>query len=122
MNGKIRGACAGAFALLGLVASASQPQAQQKTEISLSRQPGIYYMPTHIIEKQKLIEKHAALLGVPNVTTKSITSPAAARRPTRSWPVASIFSTQAPATCCCCGIARAAASRASSPARPSRWR
>src|SRR3979490_2085658 len=47
--------------------------AQQKTEISLSRQPGILYMPTHIIEKQKLIEKHAALLGLPNITTKWIT-------------------------------------------------
>jgi NitT/TauT family transport system substrate-binding protein len=40
-------------------------QAQQKSEIALSRQPGIFYMPSHIIEKQKLIEKHAAALGVP---------------------------------------------------------
>jgi len=38
---------------------------QQKAEISLSRQPGIFYMPSHIMEKQKLIEKHAASLGVP---------------------------------------------------------
>jgi NitT/TauT family transport system substrate-binding protein len=52
---------------------ASPGMAQQKTEISLSRQPGIFYMPTHIIEKQKLIEKHAAALGVPGVTTKWIT-------------------------------------------------
>ena len=29
-------------------------------------------MPTHIIEKQKLIEKHAGLLGLPNITTKWI--------------------------------------------------
>jgi NitT/TauT family transport system substrate-binding protein len=47
--------------------------AQQKSEISLSRQPGILYMPTHIIEKLKLIEKHAATLGLPNITTKWIT-------------------------------------------------
>ena len=47
--------------------------AQQKTEISLSRQPGIFYMPTHIIEKQKLIEKHAAALGLAGVTTRWIT-------------------------------------------------
>jgi NitT/TauT family transport system substrate-binding protein len=47
--------------------------AQQKTEISLSRQPGIFYMPTHIIEKQKLIEKHAAALGLTGITTKWIT-------------------------------------------------
>ncbi len=52
---------------------ASPGMAQQKTEISLSRQPGIFYMPTHIIEKQKLIEKHAATLGVPGVSTKWIT-------------------------------------------------
>ncbi|MET0219082.1 MAG: ABC transporter substrate-binding protein [Tardiphaga sp.] len=57
---------------LTLSAFAGAAQAQQKSEISLSRQPGIFYMPTHIIEKQKLIEKHAALLGVPGVTTKWI--------------------------------------------------
>jgi NitT/TauT family transport system substrate-binding protein len=47
--------------------------AQQKTEIALSRQPGIFYMPSHIIEKQKLIEKYAATLGVPGITTKWLT-------------------------------------------------
>ena len=47
--------------------------AQQKTEIALSRQPGIFYMPSHVIEKLKLIEKHAAALGVSGVTTKWIT-------------------------------------------------
>lgn len=62
-----------AVAALGFVLSGASAQAQQKTEISLSRQPGIFYMPTHIIEKQKLIEKHAAALGVPNITTKWIT-------------------------------------------------
>jgi NitT/TauT family transport system substrate-binding protein len=46
--------------------------AQQKSEIALSRQPGIFYMPSHIMEKQKLIEKHAAALGVTGVTTKWI--------------------------------------------------
>jgi NitT/TauT family transport system substrate-binding protein len=64
---------AAAVAALGVVLSGASAQAQQKTEISLSRQPGIFYMPTHIIEKQKLIEKHAAALGVPNITTKWIT-------------------------------------------------
>ncbi len=44
--------------------------AQAKTEISISRQPGILYMPTHVIEKRGLIEKHAERLGVraPKVT------------------------------------------------------
>jgi NitT/TauT family transport system substrate-binding protein len=70
MNSNMR-ATAVAVAL-GLMLASAPVQAQQKTEISLSRQPGIFYMPTHIIEKQKLIEKHAALLGVPGVTTKWI--------------------------------------------------
>src|SRR4051795_9021247 len=59
--------------VLSLLSVAAPAAAQQKSEISLSRQPGILYMPTHIIEKQKLIEKHAAQLGLPNVATKWIT-------------------------------------------------
>jgi NitT/TauT family transport system substrate-binding protein len=73
MNGMIWRSCAGAIAALGVALSGLPASAQQKTEISLSRQPGIFYMPTHIIEKQKLIEKHAAALGVPGITTKWIT-------------------------------------------------
>jgi len=73
MNRKIRNTCSSVFALLGIIASAPQALAQQKTEISLSRQPGIFYMPSHIIEKHKLIEKYAAALGLPSVTTKWIT-------------------------------------------------
>lgn len=59
---------AGAGALA--VSPAMRVFAQQKSEITISRQPGILYMPTHIIEKNALIEKHAARLGVPGVTTK----------------------------------------------------
>ena len=62
-----------AAAIMGLLASGLPAQAQQKSEIAVSRQPGILYMPTHIIEKQKLIEKHAARLGLPNVTTRWVT-------------------------------------------------
>ncbi len=62
-----------AIAAVGFLASGFAAMAQEKSEISISRQPGILYMPTHIIEKQKLIEKHAARLGVANVTTKWIT-------------------------------------------------
>src|SRR5205807_1550259 len=65
-------ACAGAVAMLMLLPG-SQASAQQKSEIALSRQPGIFYMPSHIMEKQKLIEKHAAALGVPGVSTKWLT-------------------------------------------------
>lgn len=65
--------CAGLAGIAGLVLSGLAAQAQQKTEIALSRQPGIFYMPSHIMEKQKLIEKHAAALGLPGITTKWIT-------------------------------------------------
>ena len=64
-------ACAGAVAMLMLLPGAPA-SAQQKAEVTLSRQPGIFYMPSHIMEKNKLIEKHAASLGVPGVTTKWI--------------------------------------------------
>ncbi|MEA2940892.1 MAG: sulfonate transport system substrate-binding protein [Bradyrhizobium sp.] len=67
------GVCAGVAAVVGLLGSGFAAQAQQKSEIAVSRQPGILYMPTHIIEKQKLIEKHAALLGLKDVTTRWVT-------------------------------------------------
>jgi len=73
MNGMTWRSRAAAIAALGVVLSGAPALAQQKTEISLSRQPGIFYMPTHIIEKQKLIEKHAAALGLPGITTRWIT-------------------------------------------------
>ena len=69
---KMMRACAGAMVAFGLALPGSPALAQQKTEISLSRQPGIFYMPSHIMEKQKLIEKHAAALGVPGISTKWI--------------------------------------------------
>jgi hypothetical protein len=64
---RLRGRLAMLMLLPGAPASA-----QQKSEITLSRQPGIFYMPSHIMEKNKLMEKHAASLGVPGVTTKWI--------------------------------------------------
>jgi NitT/TauT family transport system substrate-binding protein len=70
---QMRRVAAGLAAAAGLLALAGTATAQQKSEVSITRQPGILYMPTHIIEKQKLIEKHAARLGVLNVTTKWIT-------------------------------------------------
>ncbi|TPJ49621.1 ABC transporter substrate-binding protein [Mesorhizobium sp. B2-6-4] len=38
--------------------------AQDKTEISITRQPGILYLASHVMETQKLIEKHAAEDGL----------------------------------------------------------
>ena len=63
----------GAIAVLIMALSGSPALAQQKSEIVLSRQPGIFYMPSHIMEKQKLIEKHAAALGASGVSIKWIT-------------------------------------------------
>ena len=53
-----------------LALSATAVRAQAKTEITMSRQPGILYMPLHIIEKYKLLEKHAEKLGIPGATVK----------------------------------------------------
>src|SRR6185369_7650493 len=59
-----------ALIALALLFTGGAVSAQQKSEISITRQPGILYLPTHVIEKQKLIEKHAARLGIANPTTK----------------------------------------------------
>ena len=48
-------------------------RAQQKRAIRVARQPSIIYMPTYIMETEKLIEAHAARLGVPGVTVEWIT-------------------------------------------------
>jgi len=63
-----RQAIIGASAALAM--TGSRAFAQAKTEITLSRQPGIIYLATHGIEKQQLIEKHAAAFGVKGVTAK----------------------------------------------------
>ena len=73
MNRMMWRACAVASALFGVALSGSQAFAQARTEIALSRQPGIFYMPSHIMEKNKLIEKHAAALGLSGITTKWLT-------------------------------------------------
>jgi len=50
-NGMWR-AAAFAIAALGAMLPASEGWAQAKSEITLSRQPGIFYMPSHIMEKK----------------------------------------------------------------------
>ncbi len=67
-----RRALAAGFLAAGLLASGSA-RAQQKSDVAITRQPGIIYLPTHVIEKQGLIEKHAERLGVPGVKTKWLT-------------------------------------------------
>src|SRR4051812_16536601 len=53
--------------LLVVALGAGVAHAQQKSEISITRQPGILYLPSHVMEKQRLIEKQAETLGVPNL-------------------------------------------------------
>jgi NitT/TauT family transport system substrate-binding protein len=55
------------LALAGVLAQVAPASAQSKSEISITRQPGILYLPSHVMEKQQLIEKEAAKLGVPNL-------------------------------------------------------
>ena len=54
-------------AAVGFFVIGAPALAQQKSEISITRQPGILYLPSHVMEKQQLIEKEAAMLGVPNL-------------------------------------------------------
>ena len=68
-----RAFAAGLLAAGMLLSGAAPGLAQQKSEIAITRQPGIIYLPTHIIEKRGLIEKHAERLGVPGVKTKWLT-------------------------------------------------
>ena len=56
-------ALAGSAALLGLLA----PAIAQVPEIRLAKQYSMGYLQLNVIEHQKLIEKHAKLLGIPEV-------------------------------------------------------
>ena len=52
------------------LASAFSGNAAEKTDISITRQPGILYLASHVMETQKLIEKHAAADGLPGVAVE----------------------------------------------------
>jgi NitT/TauT family transport system substrate-binding protein len=56
-----------ACTLIITAASLAPAFGQQKAEVNITRQPGILYLPSHVMEKQRLIEKHAAALGVPDL-------------------------------------------------------
>ena len=58
---------AGALVVVMTACLSAVARGQEKSEINITRQPGIIYLPSHIMEKQKLIEKHAEKLGVPNL-------------------------------------------------------
>lgn len=56
---------AGMAGAAGAVAAPGPLFAQARDTVSISRQLGILYIPTHVMESQKLIEKHAEKLGLP---------------------------------------------------------
>src|ERR1043166_552923 len=50
-----------------LIAAAPAPAAESDT-IRIARQPGLVYLQAIIMEENRLVEKHAAALGLPGVT------------------------------------------------------
>ena len=69
------------FALLGAAgfAAALGPAAAQQPEIRISRTTTMAYLPLMVVEHEKLLEKHAALAGIPNlkVSVHTFTGPSA---------------------------------------------
>lgn len=62
---RIIGGLTAAIAIALSLSSASH--ADEKTTLSITRQPGILYLASHVMETQKLIEKDAAADGVKDV-------------------------------------------------------
>lgn len=60
----------GLAAIAAVILPALPAVAQEKTAISITRQPGILYLASHVMETQKLIEKDAEKLGVKDVTVE----------------------------------------------------
>lgn len=58
---------ASVIALFGLAATASAPVNAQVPEIKLAKQFSMGYLQLNVMERDKLIEKHAKLLGIPEV-------------------------------------------------------
>ncbi|MEJ0075222.1 MAG: ABC transporter substrate-binding protein [Alphaproteobacteria bacterium] len=56
---------AAALAALAAVTATPAPAAESNT-IRIGRQPGLVYLQAIIMEEKKLVEKHAATLGLPN--------------------------------------------------------
>ncbi|HUG56713.1 MAG TPA: ABC transporter substrate-binding protein [Candidimonas sp.] len=55
---------AAAILLTALTGAAASSYAQEKTEITITKQPSILYLPALVMQKQELIEKSAAQEGI----------------------------------------------------------
>ncbi|MYN12544.1 ABC transporter substrate-binding protein [Pusillimonas sp. TS35] len=71
---------AAALSIAVLTLATTHAAAQEKTEITITKQPSILYLPALVMQKQGLIEKHAAQEGVKDlkVNWRSFTSGGAA--------------------------------------------
>ncbi|MGP1613871.1 MAG: ABC transporter substrate-binding protein, partial [Pollutimonas bauzanensis] len=58
---------AAAILLAAFTGMAARAHAQEKTEITITKQPSILYLPALVMQKQGLIEKSAAQDGVKNL-------------------------------------------------------
>jgi NitT/TauT family transport system substrate-binding protein len=69
-----------AVLLMSLAGFSIGANAQEKNEITITKQPSILYLPALVMQKQNLIEENAAKEGVPNlkVNWRSFTSGGAA--------------------------------------------
>lgn len=65
----------GAGAVLATFACAHGARAQQKREIAITRSLGINYLPTHIVERRQLVERHAARLGIADLRVNWVALP-----------------------------------------------
>jgi NitT/TauT family transport system substrate-binding protein len=101
--------CVGLAALPGLLGWSPAAWAQQKSEISLSRQPGFPYLPSLVIEKQQLIEKHAKRLGLPALKVNWVNFSGGGAQTDALLAGAVDFVTPGPPTCFSCGIGPKAA-------------
>jgi NitT/TauT family transport system substrate-binding protein len=70
------------FGLLAVLIAAAVPSAAQVPEIRLARQFSMGYLQFNVMEHERLIEKHARALGLPQVTVSWVTfnGPAAVGR------------------------------------------
>src|SRR2546421_5672696 len=59
--------CTTYFVACAILLSAKTTSAAESTELRIARQPGLVYLQIVLMEQNKLIEKHAAALGLEGV-------------------------------------------------------
>ncbi len=69
----IRGLALGALAGLLLAGTAVGPALAEVSEVRITRQPGLLYVPMIIAEQQELIQKHAQEMGLESLTPEFLT-------------------------------------------------